>query len=101
METRAPSRGQIGLMVVFALSCVGLLLYLWHAFGGTVPFEPKGYRFTARFKEAVQLSQQADVRISGVSVGKVISTQAQDGRTATVIQLDPKYAPIPRDTRAI
>src|SRR3954453_4205919 len=101
METRSPGRGQIALMAIFALSCFALLLYLWTAFGGSVPFQGKGYRFTARFEEATQLSQQADVRISGVTVGKVISTKAQDGRTATEIELESKYAPIPRDSRAI
>jgi phospholipid/cholesterol/gamma-HCH transport system substrate-binding protein len=101
VETRSPGRGQIALMALFALSCFGLLLFLWHAFGGPVPFEGKGYRFTARFTEATQLSQQADVRISGVTVGKVISTEAQDGRTATEIEIDAKYAPIPKDSRAI
>ena len=31
-------------MVLFALSCVGLLLFLWLSFGGTIPFNPQGYR---------------------------------------------------------
>src|SRR5690349_5235963 len=101
METRSPGRGQIALMAIFALSCFGLLLYLWSAFGGPVPFESKGYRFTARFEEATQLSQQADVRISGVSVGKVVSTRAEGGRTATEIELEDEYAPLPSDSRAI
>jgi phospholipid/cholesterol/gamma-HCH transport system substrate-binding protein len=101
VETRSPGRGQIALMAIFALSCFGLLLYLWHAFGGPIPFDGKSYRFTARFEEATQLSQQADVRISGVTVGKVISTRAEGGRTATEIELEPRYAPLPSDSRAI
>ena len=35
-------------MVVFALSCFGLLLFLWLSFGGPVPLKPKGYRVTDR-----------------------------------------------------
>ena len=31
-------------MVVFALSCFGLLLFLWLSFGGPIPLKPKGYR---------------------------------------------------------
>jgi hypothetical protein len=58
-------------MAGFALSCFGLLLFLWIAFGGNIPLKPKGYRFTASFSEATQLAQEADVRISGVPVGKV------------------------------
>ena len=33
------------IMVGFALSCFGLLLFLWLAFGGPVPLKPKGYQF--------------------------------------------------------
>ena len=39
-------------MVVFALSCFGLLLFLWLAFGGPIPLKPKGYRVSASFAEA-------------------------------------------------
>ena len=35
-------------MVVFALSCVGILLYLWLTFGGPVPLRPESYRFEAQ-----------------------------------------------------
>src|SRR5438093_6954147 len=89
-------------MVGFALSCFGLLLFLWLAFGGPIPLSPKGYRFQTSFGEATQLAKEADVRISGVSVGKVkdIKTQS-NGRSKVLIQLEEKYAPLPRDTKAV
>ena len=64
-------------MVIFALSCFGLLLFLWLAFGGPIPLKPKGYRFQRRFAEATQLAKEADVRISGVPVGKVKDDRAR------------------------
>ena len=89
-------------MAIFTLSCFGLLLYLWSAFGGPVPLKPHGYRFHASFAEATQLAQEADVRISGVNVGKVKKIDlGDDGRTDATIELDDKYAPIPQDSRAI
>ena len=89
-------------MAGFALSCFGLLLYLWVAFGGGFPLKPEGYRFHIRFGEATQLAQQADVRISGVPVGKVVKLELGPGQTTdATIQLDERYAPIPRDARAI
>src|SRR3954466_14717633 len=90
-------------MVAFALTCFGLLLFLWRAFGGSVPLKPKGYRFQASFSEAGQLALQADVRISGVPVGKVeqITPDKRTGRADVVIQLDPEYAPLPSDSKAI
>jgi phospholipid/cholesterol/gamma-HCH transport system substrate-binding protein len=102
MQKQAPTLGRILVMAGFALSCFGLLLYLWVAFGGGFPLKPKGYRFHVRFGEATQLAQQADVRISGVPVGKVVRLQLGPGQTTdATIQMDERYAPIPRDARAI
>src|ERR671926_2010417 len=103
MQKQAPSIGRIFVMVAFALSCFGLLLFLWLAFGGTVPLKPKGYRFQASFAEATQLATEADVRISGVPVGKVktIEPDKRTGRSDVTIELEPRYAPLPSDARAI
>src|SRR3954471_6884215 len=103
MVKDAPSLGKIAAMVLFALSCLGLLLFLWLAFGGPVPLKPKGYRFHTSFAEAGQLSTEADVRISGVPVGKVKTIEAdkKTGRADVTIQLDAKYAPLPADAKAI
>src|SRR5437016_4906032 len=56
METSAPSIRKVITMVLFALSCAGLLLFLWLSFGGTIPFNPQGYRIQVPFPNAVQLS---------------------------------------------
>ena len=103
MDTGTPSITKVLTMVLFALSCVGLLLFLWLSFGGTIPFNPQGYRFEASFPNAQELATQADVRIAGVSVGKVVakSLDPQGNRTIATIQLDNKYAPIHVDARAI
>ena len=103
METGTPSVARVVTMVLFALSCVGLLLFLWLEFGGTIPFNPKGYEFRISFPNAAQLAQQADVRIAGVSVGKVIdkSLDPQGNRTIAKIQMDTKFAPVHQDARAI
>jgi phospholipid/cholesterol/gamma-HCH transport system substrate-binding protein len=103
MDTRAPSLTKVLTMVLFALSCVGLLLFLWLSFGGTIPFNPQGYRFEASFPNAQELATRADVRIAGVSVGKVVAKalDPQGNRTIATIQLDNKYAPLHREARAI
>jgi phospholipid/cholesterol/gamma-HCH transport system substrate-binding protein len=90
-------------MVLFALSCVGLLLFLWLSFGGKVPFNPQGYEVRVSFTNAGELATQADVRIAGVSVGKVISKSLdpQGNRTVATIQLDNQYAPLRKDAKAI
>jgi phospholipid/cholesterol/gamma-HCH transport system substrate-binding protein len=103
MNKAAPSFGRIAAMVIFALSCFGLLLYLWLAFGGPIPLKPQGYRFQTSFAEATQLAAEADVRISGVPVGRVktIEPDKRTGRSVVVIELESEYAPIPSDARAI
>jgi len=99
----APSLGRLAAMVVFALTCFGLLLFLWLAFGGPIPLKAKGYRFQASFAEATQLAQESDVRISGVPVGKVktLEPDKETGRTVAVIEMDAKYAPVHSDAKAI
>jgi len=102
MQKQAPSLGRILVMVSFALSCFGLLLFLWLAFGGSIPLAPKGYRLNTSFGEATQLAKEADVRISGVSVGKVKTIDpGPTGRSKAVIEIDSKYAPLPKDSKAI
>lgn len=103
MNTQSPSAARILTMVAFAASCVGLLLFLWISFGGSIPLAPQGYRLTAEFNNATELGSESDVRISGVNVGKVvsISLDRKTGLTRAVMQIDPQYAPRPADTRAI
>ena len=88
-------------MVIFALSCFGILTFLWVGFGGSVPLKPKDYQVNVDFPEATTLAEQADVRISGVPVGKVQSKQLSGNYTAAVLRIDPEYAPLPRDVKAI
>jgi phospholipid/cholesterol/gamma-HCH transport system substrate-binding protein len=103
MQKEGPSVGRILAMVVFALSCFGLLTFLWISFGGSVPLKPKQYELTINFPEATTIAEAADVRIAGVTVGKVRSKRLDKGanRTKVVLRIEPKYAPIPKDSRAI
>jgi phospholipid/cholesterol/gamma-HCH transport system substrate-binding protein len=103
MNKQAPSPTRIITMMAFAGSCVGLLIFLWISFGGATPFAPAGYRLKAEFNQATLLATQADVRISGVNVGKVVSLglDRRTGLTRAVMQIDSRYVPRPADTRAI
>ena len=103
MQKQAPTVGRLLIMVGFALSCFGLLLFLWLAFGGPIPLKPKGYRFEVSFKEATSLAVEADVRISGVPVGRVktVEAEADTGRSTATIELQERFAPLPEDSKAI
>jgi virulence factor Mce-like protein len=102
MNKLAASPARIVTLLAFTGSCVGLLIFLWISFGGATPFAPKGYRLNAEFSQAVELGNQADVRISGVNVGKVVGVglDPRTGLTRAVMQIDSGFAPRPVDTRA-
>src|SRR5947209_8601336 len=101
MVTQAPKRSAVFAAVAFALSCIGLIIFVWTQFGGTIPFGPQGYRVGALFKETGLLVPNADVRIAGVNVGKVASVQARGVNSFVTLDIQHNYAPIPTDTRAI
>lgn len=103
MQKQAPSATKIAVAIGFTLSCFLLLLFLWVTFGGPTPFKSEGYRIRAFFPEAVTLAAQSDVRIGGVTVGKVqsLSLPPEGNATEVEIELYPEYAPLRSDARAI
>ena len=104
MNKNPPSVGGLAAIVAFTLSCFGLLLYLWLSFGGPTPLKPKGYRVTVPFKEAAQLGEQADVRVAGVPIGRVVGKEVpRDGsdQVLATLEIDEEYAPLRRDARAV
>ena len=103
MQKQAPTLGRLVVMVFFALSCFGLLLFLWLAFGGSIPLKPKGYEFKVAFPEAAQLAQQAHVRVAGVDIGEVVKVERAPQGNATLahLEIEGKYAPISKKAKAI
>jgi phospholipid/cholesterol/gamma-HCH transport system substrate-binding protein len=103
MVKETPSVGRMIAMLAFTASCVGILLFLWLSFGGSVPLRPASYKVRAQFPEATTLVAEADVRMAGVNIGKVKKKRLfkKGARTSITMQIKPQYAPIPKDTRAI
>lgn len=109
MQKQAPSIGRIMIAAGFAISCFLLILFLWLAFGGPIPLKAKSYQINAYFTEATQLAVESDVRIGGVSVGKVkeielappdVRIEGQD-TTKALLEIRPEFAPIANDAKAI
>ncbi len=102
MQKRAPTLGNMLVIVLFVLSCFGLLMFLWESFGGPLPLKPKGYRFTVAFPRSFALAEESDVRISGVEVGHVVSLGLnKEGRTDATVEVAGRYAPIRASMHAI
>lgn len=98
-----PTPLQLAAIIGFVLSCFGLALYLWISFGGPSPLAARNYEVKVPFDEATQLAEQADVRVAGVPIGKVEKVELPPGgdRAMATLSIDPEYAPLPADTRAI
>jgi virulence factor Mce-like protein len=101
VQKQAPSFWRLTLMTVFALSCFGILTFLWVSFGGSVPLKAKRYVVHVHFPEATTLAEQADVRISGVPVGRVQKKKLSGTRTDATLRIDSEYAPLPKDVKAV
>jgi virulence factor Mce-like protein len=103
VNTKAPTLSRVLVIAGFSLSCFGLLLYFWLAFGGPIPLKPQGYRVQVAFGDASTLADLADVRTAGVSIGKVVHKQLAPGgnQTLATIELQSRYAPLRSDARAI
>jgi phospholipid/cholesterol/gamma-HCH transport system substrate-binding protein len=101
MVTQAPRRSAVFAALAFTLSCIGLIVFVWTQFGGTIPFAPEGYRVSALFRETGLLVPGADVRVSGVNVGKVAAISNRRISSYVTMDIDAQYAPLPADTRAI
>lgn len=102
MATRPPRLSSLLVAVAFALSVFGFTLFVWMSFGGNIPLKPKGYRFHVAFgSEAAGLSSGAEARISGVRVGEVVDINRTVQGTEAVIELEPRFAPVRADARAI
>jgi phospholipid/cholesterol/gamma-HCH transport system substrate-binding protein len=102
MQKRAPTLANMLVIILFVLSCFGLLLFLWESFGGPLPLKPKGYRMTVSFPASLALAEQSEVRISGVDIGRVVALKlGKGGRTRAELEINQKYAPIRADMHAI
>lgn len=101
METRTHDfRALLG-PLAFAFACVLIALLLWRVFGGGVPLEPKGYRFTVPMPQALNLQPGADVRIAGINVGEVVSVNRAGSRARVTLELEAAYAPISSNARVV
>jgi virulence factor Mce-like protein len=103
MIKQVPSLPRITAMVTFAMSCVGILLFLWLQFGGPIPLRPEAYNIEIAFPEATGLQKNLDVRASGITIGKVrdVRVEHDTSRTVAKLAIDEDYAPLPSDMRAI
>lgn len=72
--------------LIGAIVVAGLALVLATSYGGSGRASVQGYDLTARFNKAEGIAVGSDVRLSGVSVGKVVG-QSLDNRYRAVLAM--------------
>ena len=101
MHKAAPSLPRILVMVVFALSCFGLLLFLWLSFGGPVPLKPKGYRVRSpspRRRRSPRRPTCASPACRSARCARSRSATARN-RTVATIEIERRFAPMRADAQ--
>ncbi|MCW3040825.1 MAG: virulence factor Mce family protein, partial [Solirubrobacterales bacterium] len=97
--TKRSLRRDLPLLAAFGLICLASFIVLFMAGGGRVT-SGGGYKFQAVLPTAVALVPNADVRMSGVRVGRISAVSTRAGNAVVALDIAKKYAPIYRDARA-
>lgn len=90
-----PSNAMIAVIFVLIFT-VGPYL----AFTGHVPFTSYGYELKATFSNGVNIATNSPVRIAGVDVGRVISTERDGDATTVTFTVEGKGQPVHDDAFA-
>ena len=104
MIKQAPSIGRIFAMVAFALSCFGILLFLWLSVRRLGAAEAEGlprHGAVPGGHAARPGGRRADLRRARRQGRSRSSRTPRPACTDAVLEIDSRYAPLPRDTRAI
>ncbi|WP_205695489.1 MlaD family protein [Conexibacter sp. SYSU D00693] len=101
MQTRTPTYRQLVAPLLFVLACVLLSIFAWRAYDGPTPLEAKGYRFSVVLPSGGGLVPGADVRMSGVVIGRIAEVRRDGSRARATGELKAAYAPLRTGATAI
>ena len=92
-----PSAGSLT-MVLFALSCFGLLLFLWLAFGGADPAQAEGLPVPRRVRRGARSWPRSPTCASPAcrSARSRRSSTSTERDASRTLEIDRKYAPLER-----
>jgi phospholipid/cholesterol/gamma-HCH transport system substrate-binding protein len=89
---------KIAAIAAFVILSLAVFLLLLKMAGVQLPLE-RHYTLTARLPDGLQLVSNADVRSSGVKIGRVVGIENRGSQAQVEMQLDDKVLPIYRDAR--
>jgi len=89
-------RNVITLICIAIATCV---LVTWIVWSGGLPTGSDKYKVRAMVPSAVTLSAGANVRMAGVSIGRVTDVERSGAAVDVGLEVDGKYGPFPADSR--
>lgn len=87
-------------VAIFFLVGIALIYVVYTTLGRRDLTRESGYRVIALFNDMSTLSTDADVRMAGVKIGRVVETDLYKGQGKAVIVINERYADIPADSVA-
>lgn len=87
--------------VIAIIFLVILIVGPYLAFTKHIPFTSYGYTLNATFANGVNIAKNSPVRMAGIEVGKVVSTEREGAATKVTFTVDDKGRPIHEDAFAV
>lgn len=82
-------------VAVFVLACVATAVWFFASMGGRFPgVAADGYQVDFRTHDVDNLIPDAEVRIAGVLVGRVVERELEDGAARLRLEIAPEHAPL-------
>lgn len=101
MQTNAPSRRTIFLLLAFTVTSVLLTFLAYRTLGGSLPLGAERYSVSVPLRNAGSLVSGSDVAVAGVKIGEVRAVRRQGNGAVARLDIDAEYVPIRSQARAI
>jgi len=98
MTYRASRRGPVLVLLAFFLLAGAVFAWLYGQAGGRIGLTSP-YHVSVVLPDANLLERGADVRAAGVRVGRVADVQPSGEASLVTMEIDSRYAPVPKDSR--
>jgi len=98
MTHRASRRGPVLVLLLFFAAAGSVFAWLYGQAGGRVGLRDV-YHVSAVLPDANILERGADVRAAGVRIGRVTDVKPSGQASLVTMEIDDRYAPVPKDSR--
>lgn len=98
MIHRTSRRGMVLGLLVFFIAAIGVFVWLYGQAGGRIAVGNR-YQVSVVLQDANVLERGAEVRAAGVRIGRVADVRPSGQASLVTMDIDNRYAPVPKDSR--